>query len=81
MSPIEDDNAAGCCEIGVCCNEAKRRAALARKLMKHDPHLGAQEAAKASDYIHDNYDLLLKAWGFGKAFYERDEMARAHPYV
>lgn len=77
--PDPPDNAETCCVIGVCCNEAKRRAALSKQLRANDPHLSQHEADKAADFIHDTYDLLPKAWGFGKAFYKRDEAVRDSP--
>ena len=69
-----------CCAAGICCNEAKRRAELARILDAAVPHLNASEAAAVADYIHDNFTLLPKSLGFGPAFHALAEMARDHPY-
>ena len=69
-----------CCAMGLCCDQAKRRAVLAKMLKQHVANLSAAEATAVANFIHNEFDLLAKSLGFGPAFQKFAEMAREHPY-
>jgi len=75
------DDAEWCCAAGVCCDQEKRRKALATLLTQHLANINPAEAAAVANFMHNEFTLLPKSLGFGPAIHNLAEMAREHPYT
>ena len=78
---MPDDTADQCCAAGICCNHAKRRAALAKMLREHDSRLSERESTTAADFIHDTFDIVPKTLHLHDFLERYATMAREHPYT
>lgn len=74
------DDAELCCAAGVCCNQQKRRVALANILTEKVGHAGPFTAVEIADAVHDLFDIVPKSLGLGVFLHKFADMAREHPY-